>query len=64
VQVTVADRARLGPPRLALYSVTESARTPFHAEPTHELAHFHKETIRIQKIMDEEFEQIEPEDWN
>jgi len=29
------DRPRLGPPRLALYSLTESARTPFHAEPTH-----------------------------
>jgi hypothetical protein len=27
-----------------------------------ELAHLHKETIRIQKIIDEEFEQIEPED--
>ena len=23
------------PPRLALYSLTESARSPFHAEPTH-----------------------------
>jgi hypothetical protein len=28
-----------------------------------ELAHLHKETLRIQKIIDEEFEQIEPEDW-
>lgn len=28
-----------------------------------ELAHLHKETVRIQKIIDEEFEQIEPEDW-
>ena len=27
-----------------------------------ELAHLHKETTRIQKIIDEEFEQIEPED--
>jgi hypothetical protein len=27
-----------------------------------ELAHLHKETIRIQKIIEEEFEQIEPED--
>ena len=27
-----------------------------------ELAHLHKETKRIQKIIDEEFEQIEPED--
>jgi len=27
-----------------------------------ELAHLHKETIRIQKMIDEEFEQIEPED--
>jgi len=27
-----------------------------------ELAHLHKETIRIQRIIDEEFEQIEPED--
>ena len=28
-----------------------------------ELAHLHEETVRIQKIIDEEFEQIEPEDW-
>jgi hypothetical protein len=28
-----------------------------------ELAHLHKETVRIQKIIDQEFEQIEPEDW-
>ena len=28
-----------------------------------ELAHLHKETKRIQKIVDEEFEQIEAEDW-
>ena len=28
-----------------------------------ELAHLHKETIRIQKIISDEFEQIEPEDW-
>ena len=28
-----------------------------------ELAHLHEETMRIQKIIDEEFEQIEPEDW-
>jgi hypothetical protein len=27
-----------------------------------ELAHLHKETTRIQKIIEEEFEQIEPED--
>ena len=27
-----------------------------------ELAQLHKETVRIQKIIDEEFEQIEPED--
>jgi len=27
-----------------------------------ELAHLHKETMRIQEIIDEEFEQIEPED--
>lgn len=27
-----------------------------------ELAHLHEETMRIQKLMDEEFEQIEPED--
>ncbi|MBL8293912.1 MAG: hypothetical protein JNN08_18855 [Bryobacterales bacterium] len=27
-----------------------------------ELAHLHEETTRIQKIIDEEFEQIEPED--
>lgn len=29
-----------------------------------ELAHLHRETTRIQKIIDEEFEQLEPEDWN
>jgi hypothetical protein len=28
-----------------------------------ELAHLHKETRRIQKIIDDEFEQIESEDW-
>jgi hypothetical protein len=28
-----------------------------------ELAHLHQETTRIQKIIDEEFERIEPEDW-
>ena len=28
-----------------------------------ELAHLHKETTRIQKIIYEEFEQIEPEGW-
>jgi hypothetical protein len=28
-----------------------------------ELAHLHKETLRIRKIIEEEFEQIEPEDW-
>jgi len=27
-----------------------------------ELAHLHKETTRIQKIIEEEFEQVEPED--
>lgn len=27
------------------------------------LKHLHKETERIQKIIDEEFEKIEPEDW-
>lgn len=27
-----------------------------------ELAHLHKETLRVQKIIDREFEQIEPED--
>ncbi len=28
-----------------------------------ELAHLHEETARIQQIIDEEFGQIEPEDW-
>ena len=28
-----------------------------------ELAYLHGETLRIQKIIDGEFEQIEPEDW-
>ena len=27
------------------------------------LRHLHKETVRIQKLIDEEFETIEPEDW-
>jgi hypothetical protein len=27
-----------------------------------ELAHLHKETLRIQELIDKEFEQIEPED--
>ena len=27
------------------------------------LKHLHKETVRIQKLIDEEFEQIEPELW-
>ena len=27
------------------------------------LRHLHKETARIMKIIDEEFETIEPEDW-
>jgi hypothetical protein len=27
------------------------------------LRHLHKENVRIQKIIDEEFEKIEPEDW-
>ena len=28
-----------------------------------ELAHLSRETARIQKMIDEEFEQIDPEDW-
>lgn len=28
-----------------------------------ELRHLHKETLKINKIIEEEFEQIEPEDW-
>lgn len=28
-----------------------------------QLKHLHKETVRIQKLIDDEFEQIEPEDW-
>jgi hypothetical protein len=27
------------------------------------LRHLHKENVRIQKIIDEEFETIDPEDW-
>jgi len=27
------------------------------------LRHLHKENVRIQKLIDEEFGQIEPEDW-
>lgn len=28
------------------------------------LKHLHEENIRIQKIVDEEFENIDPEDWD
>ena len=28
-----------------------------------ELAHLHKESVRIQKLINEEFERIEPEEW-
>lgn len=28
------------------------------------LKHLHQENIRIQKIIDEEFENIDPEDWD
>jgi len=28
------------------------------------LRHLHNENVRIQKIIDEEFEKIEPEDWD
>src|SRR5262249_20926064 len=34
-QSPLRSAAQLGQPRLALYSLTGSARTPFHAEPTH-----------------------------
>jgi len=27
------------------------------------LRHLHKENVRIQKMIDEEFEKIDPEDW-
>ncbi|MBV9399488.1 MAG: hypothetical protein JO062_16000 [Bryobacterales bacterium] len=27
------------------------------------LRHLHDETVRIQRLIDEEFEQIEPEEW-
>lgn len=27
------------------------------------LKHLHKETMRIQRLIDDEFEKIEPEDW-
>ena len=28
------------------------------------LRHLHEENVRIQRMIDEEFEQIEPEDWD
>ena len=28
------------------------------------LRHLHDENVRIQKLIDEEFEQIDPEDWD
>ena len=42
-------------------SVGQSSGKPW-LECAGEWAHLHKETKRIQKIIDEEFEQIEPED--
>jgi hypothetical protein len=38
-----------------------AARKPW-LECAGELAHLHSETVRIQKLIDREFEQIEPED--
>jgi len=53
--------------------VTEAVEAKLAASGTHadkpwmegfgKLRHLHKENVRIQRIIDEEFEQIEPEDW-
>jgi len=44
-----------------------AAKPPATEKPWKKLAgglkHLHKETIRINKIIEEEFERIEPEDW-
>ena len=34
-QSPLRSGAQFSPPRLALYSLPEKARSPFHAEPTH-----------------------------
>lgn len=53
VTQAVADKLALG---------QQSTAKPW-LECAGELSHLHKETVRIQKIINEEFEQIEPEDW-
>jgi len=48
-------------------AVEEKLKTPAIEKPWMKMAgglrHLHKETVRIQKLIDEEFGQIEPEDW-
>jgi hypothetical protein len=54
--VTRAVEGELGqmPPRTA---------TDLMAAGFGELRHLHEETVHINRIIEEEFEQIEPEDW-
>ena len=48
-------------------AVEEKLRTSAGDKPWMKMAgglrHLHKETVRIQKLIDKEFGQIEPEDW-
>jgi len=48
-------------------AVEEKLRTSAGDKPWMKMAgglrHLHKETVRIQKLIDKEFRQIEPEDW-
>jgi hypothetical protein len=52
--------------------VTEAVEEKLNARPVSEkpwlksfggLRHLHKDNVRIQKIIDDEFGKIEPEDW-
>lgn len=51
----------------AVKAKLEAAHAPVLEKPwmrgAGALRHLHKETVRIQKLIDEEFEQIEPEMW-
>ncbi len=63
--------AELGIPVSELVvQVVDAGLGPHRAAPTGnlmagfgELRHLHEETLRIDRIIEEEFEQIEPEDW-
>ncbi len=48
-------------------AVEEKLKGPSGDKPWMKMAgglrHLHKETVRIQKLIDDEFGQVEPEDW-